>query len=119
MVELRELLGVPLGTYRDWTDLSRKTLTVAKAEIDHIAPFTLTWHENRRGRAVVGVELRFDSKRPEAIKAASEELKNGRAGRKVRRDELAKVEATPSRAQMDLMEALNALRDGQPPPGTR
>jgi plasmid replication initiation protein len=119
MVELRELLGVPLGTYRDWTDLSRFTLNVAKAEIDHIAPFTLTWRENRRGRAVVGVELRFDPKHPEAVKAASAELETGRTGRKARRDELAKAEAKPSQAQMDLVEALDALRAGQPLPGAR
>jgi len=119
MVELRELLGVPLGTYRDWTDLSRKTLTVAKAEIDHIAPFTLTWRENRRGRAVVGVELRFDPKDPEAAKAASAELKSGRTGRKARRNELAKAEVVPSQAQMDLVEAMDALREGRPPAGVR
>ena len=30
LTELRELLGVPTGTYRDWTDLSRKTLDMAE-----------------------------------------------------------------------------------------
>ena len=64
-------------------------------------------------------ELRFDPKHPEAAKAASAELESGRTGRKARRNELAKAEAAPSRAQMDLMEALNALRTGQPLPGTR
>lgn len=114
MVELRELLGVPAGTYRDWTDLSRFTLGIAKSEIDHIAPFTLIWRESRRGRAVVGVELRFEPKKPEAAAAAKAELNSTRTGRKVRRDEQAKVQAAPTRQQLDLEEALKALREGRP-----
>ena len=110
MVELRELLGVPAGTYRDWTDLSRKTLDMAKSEIDHIAPFTLSWRESRRGRAVVAVELRFEPKEPEAAAVARAELDDARSGRKARRNEQAKVQATPTRQQLDLVEAVNVLR---------
>ena len=110
MVELRELLGVPAGTYRDWTDLSRFTLGIAKSEIDHIAPFTLSWRESRRGRAVVAAELRFEPKEPEAAAAAKAELNSTRTGRKTRRDEQAKVQAAPTRQQLDLVEAVNALR---------
>ncbi len=118
MAELRELLGVPAGTYRDWTDLSRKTLDMAKSEIDHIAPFTLTWRESRRGRAVVAVELRFAPKDPAAVAAAKKELNGARMGRKVRRDEQAKVQAAPTPQHLDLMKALAALKNGQVPPGT-
>lgn len=117
MVELRELLGVPVGTYRDWTDLSRKTLDMAKSEIDHIAPFTLSWRESRRGRAVVAVELRFEPKKPETAAAAKAVLNSARTGHKVRRDEQAKTQATPTRQQTDLEEALNALREGRSIPG--
>jgi hypothetical protein len=118
LIELRELLGVPAGTYRDWTDLSRKTLDMAKSEIDHIAPFTLTWRESRRGRAVVAVELRFEPKDPEAAAAARAELNSARTGRKVRRDELAKVQELPTSQQLDLEEALAALKNGRPLPRT-
>ena len=117
MVELRELLGVPAGTYRDWTDLSRKTLDMAKSEIDHIAPFTLTWRESRRGRAVVAVELRFEPKSPEAVAAAKTELNSTRTGRKARRDEQAKTPPTLTQQQLDLAEALTALRNSRAPPG--
>ena len=117
MTQLRELLGVPAGTYRDWTDLSRKTLDMAKSEIDHIAPFTLSWRESRRGRAVVAVELRFEPKEPEAAASAKAELNSARTGRKARRDEQAKAQATPTRQQIDLEEALNALREGRSIPG--
>jgi len=110
MTELRELLGVPTGTYRDWTGLRQKALDMAKSEIDHIAPFTLTWRESRRGRAVVAVELRFEPKDPEAAAAAKAELSSARTGRKVRRDELAKVQVQPSSQQFDLEEALAVCR---------
>jgi uncharacterized protein (DUF3084 family) len=63
--------------------------------------------------------LWFRPKDQAARAAAKGELEDTRTGRKARRDELAKAEAMPSKAQMDLMEALNALRDGQPLPGTR
>lgn len=116
LAELRELLGVPTGTYRDWTDLSRKTLDMAKSEIDHIAPFTLSWRESRRGRAVVAVELRFEPKDPAAIAAAKAELNGARTGRKARRDEQARAQSTLTRQQLDLVEALGALREGQPTP---
>ena len=116
MAELRELLGVPAGTYRDWTDLSRKTLDMAKSEIDHIAPFTLTWRESRRGRAVVAVELRFDPKDPTAVAAAKKELNGTRTGRKARRDEQARTQAAPTQQQLDLMRAFAALKKGEVPP---
>ena len=117
MAELRELLGVPAGTYRDWTDLSRFTLGIAKSEIDHIAPFTLTWRESRRGRAVVAVELRFEPKDPEAAAEARAELNGPRTGRKTRRDEQAKAPPTSAQKQLDLVEALAALRSGHTPAG--
>ncbi len=83
--DLREMLGVPAGKYRDWTDLRRFTLDMAKSEIDHLAPFTLHWQETRRGRAVVSVELRFEPKSPEAKTDAAAELQRSREGRKARR----------------------------------
>ena len=118
LIELRELLGVPAGTYRDWTDLSRFTLGIARSEIDHIAPFTLTWRESRRGRAVVAVELRFEPKDPEAAAAARAELNSPRMGRKVRRNDLAAVQVPPTAQQLDLEEALAALKGGRPLPRT-
>jgi len=116
MVELRELLGVRAGTYRDWTDLSRKTLDMAKSEIDHIAPFILTWRESRRGRAVVAVELRFEPKDSTAVATAKAELNSARTGRKARRDEQVKVQAAPTQQQLDLMRALAAFKNNPVPP---
>ncbi|MDO9714170.1 replication initiation protein [Paracraurococcus lichenis] len=83
--ELREMLGVPSGRYRDWTDLRRFTLEAAKVEIDHLAPFILTWQEFRRGRAVERVEIQFTPKDDNARAEAEAEIQRSRVGRKARR----------------------------------
>ncbi len=106
---------MPTGTYRDWTDLSRFTLGIAKSEIEHIAPFTLTWRDSRRGRAVVAVELRFEPKDHAAIAAAQAELNSPRTGRKVRRDEQAKAPTVRTERQLDLEKALDALKKNTRP----
>ncbi len=101
--DLREMLGVPAGNkYRDWTDLRRFTLDMAKSEIDHLAPFTLRWQETRRGRAVVSVELWFEPKPPEARTDAVAELQRPRVGRKARRAETDRVEAISPALVADL-----------------
>jgi hypothetical protein len=84
VAEFRAVLGVP-DTYRDWTDVRRRTLDAAKAEVNFLAPFTLDWHEHRQGRAVVRVDLRFHPKDDLARADAEAELQRSRVGRKARR----------------------------------
>jgi hypothetical protein len=82
--DFRAVLGVP-ATYRDWTDIRRRTLDAAKAELDFLAPFTMRWHEHRHGRAVVRIELHFHPKDDAARADAEAELRRSRVGRKARR----------------------------------
>jgi plasmid replication initiation protein len=82
--DFRAVLGVP-HTYRDWTDIRRRTLTAAKEELDFLAPFTMRWHEHRRGRAVVRIEIHFHPKDDAARADAEAELQRSRIGRKARR----------------------------------
>jgi hypothetical protein len=105
------MLRVPPGAYRDWTDLRRKTLEMAKAELDHIAPFTLDWQiTSRRGRSVDAVEIMFTAKDAHFRAEAEAELRRSRVGRKVRR------EGTTERVVSgELRTDLAALRDGKPP----
>jgi hypothetical protein len=84
VAEFRAVLGVP-DTYRDWTDVRRRALDAAKEEVNFLAPFTLTWHEHRQGRAVVRVDLRFHPKDDVARADAEAELRKSRVGRKARR----------------------------------
>lgn len=83
--DFRERLGVP-ASYRDWTDIERRTLKPAKAELDHVAPFTVDWRvTQRRGRAVETLAISFTPKDPTSRQAAEAELQRSRVGRKARR----------------------------------
>jgi hypothetical protein len=57
--DLRALLGVPAGVYRDWSDLRRNVLAQAKRELDSHAGFQTILKEHRRGRTVEAVTLTF------------------------------------------------------------
>jgi hypothetical protein len=82
--EFRTLIGVP-NTYRDWTDIRRRTLDAARAELDFLAPFSMSWSEVRRGRAVERVEIIFRPKDDQGRADAAAELQRSRVGRKARR----------------------------------
>lgn len=69
MTTLRAALGISPEVYTDFAQLRRKVLEKAKAEIDQLAHFTVSWTEIRRGRAVAELEFTFEAKlAPEAIK---------------------------------------------------
>lgn len=57
--ELRALMGVPEGVYRDWTDLCRNALALARRELAARAGLQATMKKHRRGRAVEAVTLGF------------------------------------------------------------
>ncbi|MDQ2804379.1 MAG: replication initiation protein [Pseudomonadota bacterium] len=113
VTELREVLGVPPSTYPNWTDLRRFTLDRAVAEVNHLAPFTVSVGEKRRGRQVIEVALAFEPKAAADADAAIAELELSHVGRKARRE----AQAASPRLQLDLEEALAALRTGHAPPG--
>ena len=94
-------------SYRDWTDIRRRTLTFAKDELDQLAPFTTTWREIRRGRAVERIEITFMPKDADARAEAEAELQRSRIGRRARREGM-----TEQVVDDGLRAALDALRDG-------
>lgn len=101
--DLRAALRVPEGAYRDWTDLRRKTLEAAKAELDHIAPFTMEWRVTaRRGRIVESLEIWFTEKRGAEREQAEAERQRSRVGRKARREGKVEKVVGPSRRLLDL-----------------
>ena len=112
--ELREVMGVPAGRYRDWGDIRRKVVEPACAEVNQLAEFACGWKVEQGARSkVLAVELWFRPK-DRATRAVAEcELAGTREGRKTRREQAA---AAP-RLQLDLEEALTALRTGRAPPG--
>jgi hypothetical protein len=95
IVGLRAALGVDPEKYADFAQLRRKVLTVAKAEIDQLAHFTVEWQEVRRGRAVTELEFRFAPKHAPAQLATVEEIGQHLVGRATgRRGDVEEV-ATP------------------------
>lgn len=87
--DLRAILGVPEGTYRDWTDFYRFVIARAIDEVNHLAPFVVSLPERggikRQGRKVIGIRLEFWEKDDADKQEAARELERSRIGRKARR----------------------------------
>jgi hypothetical protein len=62
MTAIRAAFGIAPELYKDFAQLRRKVIEKAKAEIDHLAHFTVEWREIRRGRTVVEIEFTFHPK---------------------------------------------------------
>ena len=86
--ELRDVLGVPDGTFRRWQDLRRFAIDRAISEINHLAGFTAAYMPLKRGRRVVGVRLAWGHKAADDLVETQRELDRSRVGRTARRDGL-------------------------------
>lgn len=94
MTGLRAALGIAPEVYKDFAQLRRKVLDVAKLEIDQLAHFRVEWREIRQGRTVTELEFRFLPKdAPEQI-ATVDELYRHSAGRVARRKNSVEVVKT-------------------------
>ena len=87
MPALRAALGIAPEVYRDFAQLRRRVLEVAKNEIDQLAHFGVEWREIRQGRTVVELEFRFIPKDAPAQISAIDEIARHSAGRQARRDD--------------------------------
>lgn len=85
MSALRAALGISPDVYKDFAQLRRKVLQVAKAEIDQLAHFRVDWKEVRQGRTVVELEFKFEAKDAPAQIVAVDEQTRHSTGRRVRR----------------------------------
>ena len=91
--ELRDILGVPDGTFRRWQDLRRFAIDRAVAEINQLAGFTAAYTPLKRGRRVVGVRLAWGRKATSDLIDTQRELDRPRVGRTARRDGLVETMA--------------------------
>lgn len=83
--ELRDVLGVPDGTFRRWQDLRRFAIDRAVDEINQLAGFTAAYMTLKRGRRVVGVRLAWGHKATDDLVETQRELDRPRVGRIARR----------------------------------
>ena len=86
MRALRAALGIAPHIYKDFAQLRRKVLDVAKSEIDQLAHFRVEWREIRQGRTVTELEFCFVPKDAPGQIATVDELERHSTGRKARRD---------------------------------
>ena len=85
---LREVMGVPAGTYANFADIRLRVIEPAIAEVNQIADFVASYRvENGPRNKVVAVELWFLPKDAAARNAAAAELNRSRIGRKARRQD--------------------------------
>ena len=110
MTAIRAAFGIAPELYKDFAQLRRKVLEKAKAEIDHLAHFTVDWREIRRGRTIVEIEFTFHPKRaPAQLMAADGDGDDGVRPVAVR-ESVAKPVAAP---------LPSPLRPQGPPPASR
>jgi hypothetical protein len=109
--ELREVLGVPAGKYRDWTDIRRFVLDRAVQEVNHLADFVVGYkiETGSRGK-ITKIDLAFRPKDEFGRDSAARELDRSRVGRKARR--AGTVEDLLSPAQRRAIEDLQSGRLG-------
>ena len=86
MVGLRAALGIDPDKYKDFAQLRRKVLTVAKAEIDQLAHYHLEWTEVKRGRSISEIAFHFIPKDAPAQIDTVVELSRHSVGRTPRRE---------------------------------
>lgn len=95
MTAIRAAFGIAPELYKDFAQLRRKVLEKAKAEIDHLAHFTVDWREIRRGRTIVEIEFTFQPKSaPAQLVAAADDAGQGVAS-VARREGVVKPVAAP------------------------
>lgn len=96
MTAIRAAFGIAPELYKDFAQLRRKVLEKAKAEIDHLAHFTVDWREIRRGRTIVEIEFTFHPKSAPAQLVAVDDDKRHGPGPGARREDVIKPLAPPA-----------------------
>jgi len=97
MTAIRAAFGIAPELYKDFAQLRRKVLEKAKAEIDHLAHFTVDWREIRRGRTITEIEFTFHPKiAPAQVTAADEIDRHSVGGAERRGGALKRVAAPPA-----------------------
>lgn len=96
--ELREQMGIKPGRYTNWSDLERRVLRDASAELEQLSPFTISWSVERLGKRVAKVHIRFDRKPDGEATAAAQERERHSAGRLARREQTVETVEGPQLA---------------------
>jgi plasmid replication initiation protein len=82
--EFRDMLGVQPGRYKTFGELNKHVLQPAVAEVNALAPFSLSVLPVKQGKRVASVLVGWVKKDSDALREAFEETQRPRFGRKAR-----------------------------------
>jgi hypothetical protein len=84
MNEFRDMLGVQPGRYKTFGELNMHVLQPAVAEVNALAPFTISVLPVKHGKRVASVLVGWSKKDSDALREAFAETERPRFGRKAR-----------------------------------
>lgn len=82
--EFRNMIGVLPGQYKTFGDLNKHVLKPVLAEVNALAPFTMSVLPTKQGKKVTGIRLSWWKKDSDALHEAWAELQRPKVGRKAR-----------------------------------
>ncbi len=82
--EFRSMMGIPPGRYRTFGEFNKHVLKPAVAEVNALAPFTISVLPVKKGKKVTTMRIGWWKKDVEGLKAAYAELQRTKVGRKAR-----------------------------------
>ena len=82
--ELRDMLGVQPGQYKTFGELNKHVLQPAVAEVNALAPFSISVLPVKQGKRVASVLVGWRRKDSDALREAFEESQRSRVGRRAR-----------------------------------
>src|SRR5271166_5760896 len=82
--EFRDMLGVQPGRYKTFGELNKHVLQPAVAEVNALAPFSISVLPIKRGKRVASVLIGWTRKDSTALREAFDEVQRPRVGRRAR-----------------------------------
>ncbi len=93
--EFRDMLGVLPGQYKTFGELNKHVLKPVLAEVNALAPFTMSVLPTKQGKKVTGIRLSWWKKDSDALKDAWDELQRPKVGRKARLSDTVELVSDP------------------------
>jgi hypothetical protein len=116
--EFRDLLGVPPGRYKTFGELNLHVVKPAVAEVNALAPFSISVLPVKQGRRVANVRVGWWAKDSDALINANAELQRTKLGRRARVSGLAEHVAEPQPSVSRLLRADKLERQRKASPKT-
>ena len=111
LAEFRDLLGVPPGRYKSFGELNKHVLKPVVAEVNALAPFTVSVVPIKEGKRVVRIMVSWLAKDDNALGEALQEVRRTKLGRRARVRGLAELVIDP---QPSISRLFRATRTGGP-----